>query len=47
MPATAVAASVAAADRIRARRLTFTDLDRGNLVALPVLFIVYSSDPVY
>src|SRR3954452_1349907 len=46
MPATAVAASVAGADLIRARRLTFTDRDRGNLVPLPVLSIMYSSDPV-
>jgi hypothetical protein len=46
MPATAVAANVAAADRIKARRLTFTDVDRGNLVSLPVLSIVHSSDPV-
>src|SRR4051812_12776993 len=46
IPATAVAASVAAADLIRARRLTFTDVDRGNLALLPVVSIVYSSDPV-
>ena len=46
MPATAVAASVAAADLIRARRLTFTEVDRGNLVPVPVSSILYSSDPV-
>jgi hypothetical protein len=46
MPATAVAASVTAADLIRVRRLTFTDVDRGKLVPLPVLSILHSSDPV-
>src|SRR4051812_27378389 len=46
MPATAVTASVAAADLIRARRLTFTEVDRGNLVPVPVSSILYSSDPV-
>ena len=47
MPATAVAASVAVADLIRARRLTFIGVDRGNLVPLPVSLIMHSSDPGY
>src|SRR4029079_18976718 len=46
MPATAIAASVAAADLIRARRLGFSDDDRGNPVPPPVLSILDSSDPV-